>query len=177
MERLFHDPSRPLLEHAVAVELGPLPADATAAYVEERFRRTGREAGTALDPLLDVARGHPQRTMLLAHHLWELVPRGSDADEEAFVEARRRALAAAEPALRARFEMLPANEQRVALALAVRPGGLYSEETLAPLGLKRGSVDRALAALVGRGEAVRTPAGPELTDPLLVAWLEERGVL
>ena len=45
MERLFHDPSRPLLEHAVAVELGPLPADATAIYVEDRFRRTGRRAG------------------------------------------------------------------------------------------------------------------------------------
>lgn len=177
MERLFDDPSRPLLEHAVAVELAPLPTAATAAYLEDRFARTTRDAGTALQPLLDTARGHPQRTMLLAHQLWELVPRGSAGDEEAFVEARRRALAAAEPALRARFEMLPANEQRVALALAVRPGGLYSEETLAPLGLKRGSVDRALAALVGRGEAVRSPGGPELTDPLLAAWLEERGVL
>jgi hypothetical protein len=177
MERLFSDPSRPLLEHAVAVELAPLPAGPAAAYLEERFRASGRDAGTALDPLLDAARGHPQRTMLLAHHLWELVPRGSVADEEAFVEARRRALAEAEPALRARFEMLPANEQRVALALAARPGGLYSEETLTPLGLKRGSVDRALAALVGRGEAVRSPAGPALTDPFLAAWLEERGVL
>lgn len=177
MERLFSDPSRPLLEHAVVVALAPLPAGETAAFVEERFRATGRDVGTALEPLLDAARGHPQRTMLLAHHLWELVPRGSQADEEAFVEARRRALAEAEPALRARFELLPANEQRVAIALAVRPGGLYSEETLAPLGLKRGSVDRALAALVGRAEAIRTPAGPELTDPLLAAWLEERGVL
>jgi hypothetical protein len=177
MERLFSDPSRPLLEHAVVVELAPLPPAETAIYLEERFRSTKREVGTALEPLLDAARGHPQRTMLLAHHLWELVPRGAAADEEAFVDARRRALADAEPALRARFELLPANEQRVAIALAVRPGGLYSEETLAPLGLKRGSVDRALAALVGRAEAVRSPAGPRLTDPLLAAWLEERGVL
>jgi hypothetical protein len=177
MERLFSDPSRPLLEHAVTVELAPLPPAETAAFIEERFRAGDRDVGTALAPLLDVARGHPQRTMLLAHHLWELVPAGSVGDEEAFVEALRRSLAEAEPALRARFELLPANEQRVAIALAVRPGGLYSEKTLAPLGLKRGSVDRALAALVGRAEAVRTESGPQLTDPLLVAWLELRGVL
>ena len=30
--------------------------------------------------------------MLVAHHLWELVPRGSIADEAAFVDARARAL-------------------------------------------------------------------------------------
>ena len=88
MERLFEDPSRPLLEHAVPVELEPLPADATADYLEERFRRTGRDVGNALDPLLAFTRGHPQRTMLVAHHLWELVPRGSVADESAFVDAR-----------------------------------------------------------------------------------------
>src|ERR687892_547315 len=32
MERLFEDPSRPLLEHAVSVELDPLPADATPTH-------------------------------------------------------------------------------------------------------------------------------------------------
>ncbi len=176
MEKLFEDPSRPLLDHAIAVELGPLPAAETAEYVEERFRRTGRDIGDALDPLLAFARGHPQRTMLLAHRLWELVPRGSVADEEAWVDARRLTLADAEPALRARWESLSVNEQRVTVALAVRPGGLYSEETLRPLGLKKGSVDRALSGLIGKAEVRQTPAGPELTDPLLEAWLAERGV-
>jgi hypothetical protein len=176
MERLFEDPSRPLLEHAVPVELGPLPADLTAAFVDDRFRRTGRDIGNALDPLLSFARGHPQRTMLLAHHLWELVPRGSVADEAAWVDARDRALAQAEPALRARWQSLAVNEQRVSLALATRARNLYSEETVRFVGLKKGSVDRALAGLVGKGEARLVPAGPELTDPLLEHWLAERGL-
>lgn len=176
MQRLFEDPSRPLLEHAVPVELGPLPADATAVYLEERFRRTGRDVGNALDPLLAFTRGHPQRTMLVAHHLWDLVPRGSVADEAAFVEARSRALAQAETALRARWESLAVNEQRVSLALATRPRGLYAEETLRFLGLKKGSVDRALSGLVGKAEAYQTGAGPQLTDPLLEHWLAERGL-
>jgi hypothetical protein len=177
MERLFEDPSRPLLEHAVPVELGPLPLDATAAYLERRFRETGRDVGAALDPLLAFARGHPQRTMLVAHHLWELVPLSGVGDEAAFVEARSQALAHAEPALRARWESLTVNEQRVSVALATRRSGrLYSEETLRPLGLKKGSIDRALSGLVGKAEARAAPGGPELTDPLLEHWLAERGV-
>jgi uncharacterized protein len=176
MERLFEDPSRPLLEHAVPVELGPLPEEATAAYLDDRFRRTERDIGNALDPLLSFARGHPQRTMLLAHHLWELVPRGSVADEAAWVDARDRALAQAEAALRARWQSLAVNEQRVSLALATRARNLYAEETVRFLGLKKGSVDRALAGLVGKAEARPTPSGPELTDPLLEHWLAERGL-
>jgi hypothetical protein len=120
MERLFGRPA--LLEHAVSVELRPLPPGPTAAYLDERFRRTGRDIGNALDPLLAFARGHPQRTMLLAHHLWDLVPRGSVADESAWVDARDRALAQAEPALRARWQSLAVNEQRVSLASRRVPG-------------------------------------------------------
>ena len=176
MERLFEDPSRPLLEHAVSVELLPLPPGPTAAFLDERFRVTGRDVGNALDPLLAFARGHPQRTMLLAHHLWDLVPRGSVADEPAWVDARTRALAQAEPALRARWGSLSVNEQRVSLALATRARNLYAVETVRFLGLKKGSVDRALAGLVGKAEARLTPAGPELTDPLLEHWLAERGL-
>jgi hypothetical protein len=175
MERLFEDPSRPLLDHAVPVELGPLPDDATALFLEDRFRRTGRDFGNALDPLLAFARGHPQRTMLVAHHLWELVPEGSVADEAAFLDARDAALAIAEPALRARWEALSVNEQRVTVALAVPSRSLYADETLRFLGLRKGSVDRALAGLVGKAEVRATDTGPVLTDPLLEHWLAERG--
>jgi hypothetical protein len=176
MQRLFEDPSRPLLEHAVSVALDPLPLDETADYLEARFRRTDRDIGNALDPLLAFTRGHPQRTMLLAHHLWELVPRTSVADESAFVDARAAALAHAETALRARWESLAVNEQRVSLALATRARNLYADETMRFLGLKKGSVDRALSGLVGKAEARLTASGPELTDPLLEHWLAERGL-
>jgi len=176
MERLFEDPSRPLLEHAVPVELAPLPDDVTANVLEERFRSTGREVGNALDPLVVFARGHPQRVMLIAHHLWEIVPPGSTADEAAFVDARERALGLAEPALRARWESFSVNEQRVSVALAASQRTLYAEETLRFLGLRRGSVGRALSGLIGKAEVRMTDAGPELTDPLLEHWLAERGV-
>jgi hypothetical protein len=175
LEKLFESPSRPLLEHALPLELEPLPLDAVAAHLEHAFRSSGRDVGDALDPLVAFTRGHPQRTMLVAHHVWELLPAGARADEEVFVTALDRALAGAEAALRARWASLPVNEQRVALALVLGSAGLYAEETLRPLGLKRGSVDRALGGLVGRGEALRRPSGPVLADPLLEAWLIARG--
>ncbi len=46
----------------------------------------------ALAPLLDVAGGHPQRTMLLAHFLWEETPARAEADEEHWVRALHRVL-------------------------------------------------------------------------------------
>lgn len=176
MRRLFEDPSRPLLEQALPLELPPLPYEASSDYVESRFRKTRRDPGDALGLLLDFTRGHPQRTMLLAHHLWAATPRGGVADETAWFEALERVLRSAEQLLRSRWESLPLNEQRIAIALT-RPGTVYEEATLAAVGLKRGSVEKALSGLEGRGEVLRAPLGPQLTDPLLEHWLRERGPL
>lgn len=177
MERLFDDPSRPLLDQALPIELGPLPDGAVYEAVAGRFAKTRRDPGDALGLLVDFSRGHPQRTMLLAHHLWELTPRGSVADEAAWFDALDRALRDSRAALAARFEALPVNEQRVALALATGPGSVYEEATYGPVGLKRGSIRTALDGLEGRGEVIRTPLGPVLTDPLLEHWLRDRGPL
>ena len=141
------------------VELGALPDDLSANVLEAQFRATGRDVGNALDPLIAFARGHPQRLMLVAHNLWELVPPGSIADEAAFVDARERALALTEPALRARWESFSVNEQRVSVALAASARTLYAEETLRFLGLRRGSVGRALSGLVGKGGGGSTGGG------------------
>ena len=176
MNKLFAKPSRPLLDHALPVELAPLPPADVADYVERRFADTGRDAGDALQPLLDFTRGHPQRTMLLAHQLWGLVPQGSVADEGAWVDALGRAYRGARPLLEARWGELPTNEQRVAIALATSVGGsIYDEAVYTSVGLKRGSIRKALDTLEGRGDVIRSPQGPRLTDPLLEHWLAERG--
>src|SRR5579884_557841 len=76
MQQLFADPKRPLLDQAVPKNLTPLPLDEVAGYVTDRFRRTGREVGAALAPLLEFTRGHPQRSMMLSHYLAANPPRG-----------------------------------------------------------------------------------------------------
>jgi hypothetical protein len=176
MRKLFEDPAQPLLEHAVPYPLGPLPAGKTGDYITRRFAATGRDAGAALDPLLTFARGHPQRTMLLAHHLWRQTSEGASADEEAWEAALEVALGEGEQVLRARWEALPVNEQRMALALANFSGSPYDERAYRAVGLKRGSLKAALDRLIDRAEVIAHGDEARLTDPLLELWLRRRGV-
>jgi uncharacterized protein len=174
MSRLFEDPSAPLLEQAVTVRLGPLPAGEVADYLADRFAATRKDPSLALDPLLRFCRGHPQRLMLLAHQLWRLTPDGGIADEETWLQARETTLDEAEHVLHAGFTALPTNEQRVAMALALSPGKPGEADVRALVGIGKGSVHAALRQLRGRGEAIDTAGGPRLTDPLLELWLRER---
>src|SRR5579875_1542372 len=101
MAQLFADPRRPLLDQAVPRHLEPLPGAEVGDYVEARFVATGRDAGAALAPLLEFARGHPQRSMMLAHYLWEQTPAGATADEGTWLQALDRAAADTAPLMRA----------------------------------------------------------------------------
>src|SRR3954451_15096565 len=77
MRDLFADRRHAFFAQATPVELGPLPADELADYITARFADGRRDPGEALGPLLDAAQGHPQRAMLLAHHLYERVRAGA----------------------------------------------------------------------------------------------------
>lgn len=174
MRRLFDQPESPFLAQAVPVPLGPLEPHQLSDTVDRRFRETGRDAGDALNELVRFARGHPQRSMQLAHYLWRRTDRGATAEIDDWLEARDEALDAAERVLRARVRALPLNEQRAAQALAISPGAQTSQETLKLVGLARNSAYGALESLADRGEAIETPNGTRLTDPLLEHWLRER---
>jgi uncharacterized protein len=176
MQQLFADPKRPLLDQAVPRNLAPLPLDAVGDYVSGRFRRAGRDVGAALPPLLEFSRGHPQRSMMLAHYLWERARRGEVADEGAWVSALDQAAADTAPLMRAIWRALTANERRVARALAVASTPLHSEETAAAVGIKRSSIGKALESLVANADVIYEDGKPRLTDPLFELWLQTRGL-
>jgi hypothetical protein len=178
MDQLFSDPKRPLLEQAVGLELEPLPLDAVGEYVERRFRNTERHPGTALQPLIEFTRGHPQRTMLLAHFLWQLTPQGSTADEETFLAAQNRALRDVRGHMRAIFKSLKPNEKRVMVALANLPGSPREAANATAVGLKSGSVSAAVEGLRESADLIEPTAGgrPIITDPLFELWLRRRGL-
>jgi uncharacterized protein len=175
MERLFADPRRPLLEQAVPKILPPLPAEEVRDYVGERFERTDRDAGDALAALLVLARGHPQRAMMLAHFLWAAVRPGEVADETHWVQARETALEHASGYLAATWRSWPVNERRVALALATTPGGPYTTQAQVEVGIKKSSVRYALQSLTDRADVIEVDDTHVLTDPLLELWLQRHG--
>jgi hypothetical protein len=176
MAQLFADPKRPLLDQAVPRSLAPLPLDAVGDYVSERFAQTGRTAGVALAPLLEFTRGHPQRSMLLSHYLWERTSRGQSANEGTWVAALDQAAADATPLMTAIWRALTPNERRVARALAVAPAPLYSEVTATAVGIKRSSIGRALESLVSNADVIDENGRPRLTDPMFEQWLKARGL-
>jgi hypothetical protein len=176
MEQLFADPQRPLLDQAVPKSLEPLPSNGVATYVASRFESTGRDVDSALTPLLEFTRGHPQRSMMLAHYLWQHTPAGAAADESTWVDALDQAAADTAPLMRAIWRALTANERRVARAIAVTTTPLYSEETAAAVGIKRSSIGRALESLISNADVIHAGGTPQLTDPMFEYWLKGRGL-
>lgn len=177
MQQLFADPKRPLLDQAVPRSLAPLPLDEVAGYVGGRFEASGRAVGTALQPMLEFTRGHPQRSMMLAHYLWQRTPQGASADEATWVDALDQAAADSAPLMRAIWRNLTTNERRVARALAVVSAPLYSQETAAAVGINRASIRSALDSLLGNADVIAATDGhPRLTDPMFELWLQARGL-
>jgi hypothetical protein len=176
MQELFADPKRPLLDQAVPKNLAPLPLDDVGGYLADRFERTGRSAGRALAPLLEFTRGHPQRSMMLAHYLWQGTPRDGSADEGTWIAALDQATADTAQLMRAIWRALTVNERRVARALAVASTPLYSEETASAVGIKRSSIRSALESLVANADVIHEHDRPRLTDPMFEYWLQRRGM-
>ena len=173
LNALFSDRKRPLFDQARPIALEPLGDEDLIEFIGERFERSKRDPGEALDALVDLARGHPQRAMLLAHHLWEQTPRGSTADLETFEGA----VAAVDRDTGEAFEKLwddladKPNHRKVLAALANSEETLYNKRTLEAFGLEKGSAEAAVRALIDRGDVQRTERGFLLVDPLLERWL------
>jgi hypothetical protein len=176
MQQLFADPKRPLLDQAVPKSLAPLPLDDVGEYVARRFESTGRDAGTAITPMLEFTRGHPQRSMMLAHYLWQRTRRGTTADEGTWLAALDQAAADSAPLMRAIWRTLTANERRMARALALTTTPLYGDETAVAVGIKRASIGRALESLMSNADAIQDGERLRLTDPMFEHWLKARGL-
>lgn len=174
LDELFNGRGRPLFDQARPIPIGPLDDDDLADYIGARFDRGGRDPGTALELLLKLARGHPQRAMLLAHHLWENTPRGYAADEETY----QTTLEAVDRETRERFERTwldlgsaPA-QRRVLAALANSSHSIYSKTTLLAFDLDKSAVQQAVRALTYAGDVVRVDRRVTIVDPLFERWLQ-----
>ncbi len=174
LDELFNRKGRPLFDQARPIPVGPLDDGDLAEYIGVRFDRTDRDPGAALELLLRLARGHPQRAMLLAHHLWERTARGQVADEETY----QTMLDAVDRETGERFERTwldlgsaPA-QRRVLAALAISPQTLYSKATLLAFELNKSVAQQAARALIYDGDVIRAEGRFVITDPLLERWLQ-----
>lgn len=167
MNELFSRRERPLFGQAQPLQLDPLSDADLAEYIAARFDQTGRQVGEALEPLLDFVQGHPQRAMMLAHHLWRVTePRGA-AQLELFEQAVDAVREEATEALEAIWGSLAPVERRVVAALARAEASLLSNRTLARFDLAKSSAREARDRLVQAGDLHRVGDDVAIVDPLL----------
>jgi hypothetical protein len=183
ISRMFGDQGRPFYSQAQRFELGRLDVGLLVSSVAEIFDEAGRPGyDGAITALMSVGEGHPQRSMLLAHLLWQRVDPGEPAPEdttdlvETVVGDALRAVTAEVTAL---FDVLPTNEKKAMRAIA-EYGSPLSSRALRDLDLRKPSAQSAAAALLERA-LIERPHGEgegdvrwRIVDPLTTRWLRTR---
>ena len=174
MAELFEHRERPFYGQARAVPLGPLRAEDLADHIGDRFERTARDVGEALRPLIDTARGHPQRAMLLAHFLWERTERDTRAEESTFWEALRDLFQELGEAFDRAWRGFEDGERRTLAAVAGSGGHPTRRSALQAADVPRSTVREALERLCDAGHLVEAEDGAwRFVDPLLERWVAE----
>lgn len=177
MRELFSDRRHAFFAQAAPIPLGPLPADDLADYIATRFGERGRDPGEALGPLLDTAEGHPQRAMLLAHHVYQRAERGSSANIDVWIDALRAARLESQAEITVLWESCTSLERKALKVIAQRTVALGSRDADVHFGLRKGgSAQAAVERLFADGHLVEdeaTRTGWRIVDPFLSAWLRE----
>ncbi len=176
MRDTFADRRHSFFAQAAAVPLGGLPADALAQFISAHFSLGRRAPGDGLAPLLDLAGGHPQRAMQLAHHLYMQTPRDHEASTDDWSAALTDALTEASEEIYTAWQSFSASQQRVVGVIAARTVKLNSSEATRRFGLiKSGSnTQKAIDHLERDGHVVASngsATGWRLVDPLLDLWV------
>ncbi|HTA06243.1 MAG TPA: hypothetical protein VK774_07755 [Solirubrobacteraceae bacterium] len=175
MRDLFSDRRHAFFAQSKPVELPRLAADALAEYIGARFEGKRRDPGEALELLLRTADGHPQRAMLLAHHLYENTKPGVPATSEEWVAAFAGAAHDANPEVQAAWDSWNNSERRLMAVLSERDTPLQGRVARERYGIsKTGSNRDMVERLRSDGQVVvdeNTATGWRVVDPLLELWL------
>lgn len=174
MRALFADRERPFYGQARPLDLPALPVDEAARDIEALLTAEGLDGGTSVDELLAFTRGHPQRTVLLAHHLYNVLD-GTERIDDPTAAAIDLGLAETQDAHQAVWDSFGRVERVVLLTLAdgqAPTGSRAAEEHRIARSTLQDALDRLLAdgRTVSRDESGR----PALLDPLLAEWLRRR---
>jgi hypothetical protein len=173
MRALFSDRERPFYGQARPLELPPLPAADAAADIAELMREHGVEPGDEVDRLLAVTAGHPQRTMLVAHHLFDVLD-GPPGDAPPLETAVDRALAETRDVHQAVWDGL-GRVERIVLAAVASGQAPTGSRLAAEHRIARSTLAAATDRLLRDGTHLTKVDGrPWVLDPLLALWLRGR---
>lgn len=172
MRALFAGRERPFYGQARPLDLPGIPEGETVEFVLERLP-DHPDRFDAVAELVRLGAGHPQRTMLLAHHLYDRLESPERGDQVA-AEVLAVALAELDDAFVAVWTGLDRTERAAVVALAdgLSPVGSRAAEQHAKA---RSTMQRAVERLEADGQLVaREGSELRLLDPLFAEWLRRR---
>jgi uncharacterized protein len=175
MRDLFSDRRHAFFAQAKPIDLPRLGAEDLAEYIGSRFESARRDPGEALEFLLATAEGHPQRAMLLAHHLYENTRLSTIATSEEWVTAFASATRDANPEVQAAWDSWNNSERRLMAVISERTTPLQGRVAHERYGVsKTGSNQSTVERLQRNGHIVADETrrtGWRVIDPLLELWL------
>jgi hypothetical protein len=175
MRNLFSDRRHAFFAQAKSIDIPRLGAEDLAEYIGSRFESARRDPGEALELLLATADGHPQRAMLLAHHLYENTRLSTIATGEEWVTAFAGATRDANPEVQAAWDSWNNSERRLMAVISERTTPLQGRVAHERYGVsKTGSNQGTVERLQRNGHVVAdemTRTGWRVIDPLLELWL------
>lgn len=174
MHALFSEHERPFYGQARPLDLPPLPIVEASRDIEAMFTTEGFEPEDAIDRLLSFSGGHPQRTIMLAHHLFNVLDSPQRPDDPA-AAAIDLALAETRDVHQALWDGLDRNERLTLLAIGdgqAPTGSTTASEHRVARSTLQAALDRLLA---DQRHLQRDVDGrPRLLDPLFAEWLRRR---
>ena len=171
MRQLFENKDRPLYGSAVSLRLGRLPDPDVAQYIADRFAAGGRDVGEAVGPLLLAAKGHPQRSIMLAHHLWEQIDEGRRGTLEDWTRAHRSTMVELQAEFDARWRGFSLTEQKSMRAVIEGGGSPYRRHVLERLALEKATAQAAIERLLAAAELEVEDRKHLVVDPLFAEWI------
>jgi hypothetical protein len=179
MEELFTNANEPFWRSAKHIELGPIPLDAFAAFIAERFAATGKSAPSdVVGALLEITGGHPYGTQELCYALWEETPARRSATAAGLESALARVLRSENAYFTLVWDGASRAQRLVLQALAAEPpSAATSDDYRRRHGLPApSSVQRALDTLVSEELiARRQPGAYRIAEPFLAEWILRYG--
>lgn len=170
VEAAFEDRARPFYGQVEMFHLDRLSPAELFGGLESRFQETARDASEVIGELIRVSEGHPQRTMLLAHLLWQQIPERGAATRQDLDTAVEAALVRIDPEARAVISGLTGIQRKVLRAVA-EYGSPMAARALKSLDLLKPSAQSATPLLVSSGLIEETDLGWRVVDPFLALWL------
>lgn len=168
MAALFGNRERPLYGQARPVVLGRIAEPELADYIKARLRSARNVDDSVVDQLVELAHGHPQRTLLLAHHLYERARDDGLRSAALVVDVAQATLRDLDDGFRLLWDDVTPDQKALLRDLALQTSIPAADVT------SSGAQAQAERTLSGLGDVLREDGRVLLADPLLGMWIRDR---